>query len=63
MNDVDRKKTFDSKKFFSLSKLIELIKNNLHRLDLYWELIIAHFISVLSSRNHLLVLSAIDTLS
>ncbi|CAK87718.1 unnamed protein product (macronuclear) [Paramecium tetraurelia] len=53
----------DQKKYFSLSKLVELIKFNVFRLDIFWELIIAHFISVISSRNTNLVLNAADTLS
>ena len=43
---------FDHKKrVFSLQKLLEIIKANLHRLDLFWEHTIAHFICVVSSKN------------
>ncbi|CAD8096499.1 unnamed protein product [Paramecium primaurelia] len=64
---IEQKKTNvqfgEQKKYFSLSKLVELIKFNVFRLDVFWELIIAHFISVISSRNTNLVLNAADTLS
>jgi len=51
-----QKKFGDQKvKLFSLSKLIELVKANLYRLDLFWEVIMAHFISILSSKNALII--------
>ncbi|CAD8120795.1 unnamed protein product [Paramecium sonneborni] len=64
INDQKKQNLFgEQKKYFSLSKLLELIKFNVFRLDVFWELIIAHFISVISSRNTNLVLNAADTLS
>ncbi|KAM3135820.1 hypothetical protein pb186bvf_012073 [Paramecium bursaria] len=64
-NDSEQKRKFqDSKiKLFSLQKLIDLIKNNLQRLDIFWEVIMAHFISVVSSRNTMVAQSATETLS
>ena len=50
-------------KLFSLSKLVELIKANLYRLDLFWEVIMAHFICVLSSKNIVIIQNATESLS
>jgi hypothetical protein len=55
-------RTQAKQKPFSLVKLFELVKSNLHRLDLYWELIIAHFICVVSSRHQQLIQDTAETL-
>lgn len=53
---------YDQRRVFSLTKLIELVRPNLHRMDLFWELIMAHFICVMSSRNVHIINNTADTL-
>jgi hypothetical protein len=46
-----------------LGRLIELVKANLYRLDLFWEVVMAHFICVLSSKNNVVTANATESLS
>lgn len=57
------KKPDPRNRLYSLSKLLALIKVNLFRLDLFWELVIAHFICIISNKNTSMIHNYTETLS
>jgi hypothetical protein len=50
------------KNIFSLSKVHDTIKVNLFRIDIYWELCSASFLSIASSKNISFRVFAVETL-
>ena len=50
-------------KIFGLTKMQEVINVNLFRIDVFWELVIAHFLCIANSKNSNLRKMAVETLN
>ena len=57
--------TFDlsKQKIFGLTKMQEVINANLFRIEVFWDLVIAHFLCIANSKNANLRKMAVETLN
>ena len=57
--------SFDISKqrIFGLTKMQDVISSNLFRIDVFWELVIAHFLCIANSKNTNLRKMAVETLN
>ena len=56
--------SFEGKlKIFGLAKMLDATIVNLHRIELFWDLVIAHFVCISNSKNHVLRCNGVENLS
>ena len=48
---------------FGLNKMLETINVNLHRIDIFWDLVMDHFLCIANSKNSVLRKIAVETLN
>ena len=56
--------SFEGKlKIFGLAKMLNAMIVNLHRIEIFWDLVIAHFVCITNSKNHVLRCNGVENLS